>query len=108
MESHESVAVLKEMLNWIRAGSFRSVKSLLEEALPDDKSRKAFQLLDGPRSTEQVRIACKMSPNVLVALTQRCISMGLMEIREDKKRSRLFDLTDFGMATHTGEANDAK
>ena len=46
---------------------------------------------------EQVRVACKMSPNALVALAQRCTSMGLMEAKEDKKRVRLFDLNDFGL-----------
>lgn len=38
-----------------------------------------------------------MSPNALVALAQRCTSMGLMEAKEDKKRVRLFDLNDFGL-----------
>jgi len=45
---------------------------------------------------EQVRIACKMSPNALVALANRCAAMGLMDTNEDKKRVRLFDLGDFG------------
>jgi hypothetical protein len=99
MASDESLAVLKEILIWTRAASFVSVRRLLEEALPDEKSRKAFQMLDGTTSTEQVRVACKMSPNALVAMTQRCIAMGLMEVREDKRRSRLFDLIDFGDRT---------
>ena len=46
---------------------------------------------------DQVRIACKMSPNALVTLAQRCTAMGLMEVNEDKKRKRLFNLVDFGL-----------
>jgi len=80
-----------EIRNWTRAASYTFVKALLQEALPDTKSRAAYQMLDGSTTIEQVRSACKMSPNVLVALAQRCTAMGLMELREDKKRVRLFD-----------------
>lgn len=90
--------VLTEIRNWIRAAAHGSVKTLLEAALPDEKSRAAYQMLDGSASMEQVRIACKLSPNALVALAQRCVAMGLMEVNQEKKRARLFDLADFGLA----------
>jgi len=89
--------VLVEIRNWIRASAHGPVKTLLEAALPDSKSRMAYQMLDGSASMDQVRIACKMSPNAVVALASRCTSMGLMEARQDKKRVRLFDLSDFGL-----------
>lgn len=93
------LAVLIEIRNWIRAAAHGPVKNLLEAALPDAKSRAAYQMLDGRASMDQVRIACKMSPNALFALASRCAAMGLMEINGDKKRVRLFDLSDFGLAT---------
>jgi hypothetical protein len=97
-QSNENlVEVLVEIRNWIRAASYGSVKMLLEAALPDSKSRMAYQMLDGSASMEQVRVACKMSPNALVALANRCTSMGLMEVNQEKKRVRLFDLFDFGL-----------
>ncbi len=60
---------------------------------------------------DQVRIACKMSPNALVTLASRCTSMGLMEVNQDKKRVRLFDLSDFGLIgasapTKSGESRE--
>jgi hypothetical protein len=97
MSDEETLVVLRDIRNWIRAASYRSAKALLEEALPDAKARAAYQMLDGAATMEQVRITCKMSPNVLVALAQRCTAMGLMELRDDKKRVRLFDLADFGL-----------
>jgi hypothetical protein len=97
MTEDNVLVVLKEILTWTRVASFHSVKILLQEALPDVKSRKAFQMFDGAKSMDQVHIACKMSPNGLGALTQKCIAMGLMEVKEDKKRIRLFDLDDFGL-----------
>lgn len=91
------LAMLTEIRNWIRAAAHGSVKTLLETALPDTKSRSAYQMLDGSASMDQVRIACKMSPNVLLALANRCVAMGLMEVNAEKKRVRLFDLDDFGI-----------
>jgi hypothetical protein len=97
MSDEKILEVLADIRNWTRAASYGSVKALLETALPDAKSRKAYQRLDGSSSMEQVRVACKMSPNGLLALAQRCTAMGLMELKHDKKRVRLFDLVDFGL-----------
>lgn len=89
--------VLAEIRNWIRAAAHKPVQALLEEALPDVKSRAAYQMLDGTASVEKVRVACKMSPNAVVALTSRCVALGLMDANSDKRRVRLFDLNDFGL-----------
>jgi hypothetical protein len=102
------LGVLFEIRNWIRAAAHGPVKKVLEAALPDSKSRMAYQMLDGSASMDQVRITCKMSPNALVALANRCTSMGLMDVSQDKKRIRLFDLADFGLigagdSTKSGE-----
>jgi hypothetical protein len=90
------LTVLVEIRNWLRAAAHDSVKRRLEVALPDGKSRSAYQMLDGSLTMDQVRVACKMSPNALVALANRCVSMGLMAV-QDKKRLRLFDLNDFDL-----------
>jgi hypothetical protein len=108
MSDDKLLAVLTDIRNWIRAASYQSVKTLLENALPDSKSRDAYQMLDGAASMKQVRIACKMSPNVLLALAQKCEAMGLMETNGDKKRVRLFDLTDFDMIGASGRFAKAK
>jgi hypothetical protein len=105
MNDDRAVEILADIRKWVRAASYASVKELLESTLPDSKSRAAYQMLDGSATIEQVRVACKMSPNALVALAQKCISSGLMEAREDKKRVRLFDLTDFGMLGDIEEPN---
>ena len=91
------LAVLTDIRNWIRAAAHHPVQAMLEEALPDAKSRSAYQMFDGTASVDQVRTACKMSPNAVVALTTRCVAMGLMEANADKRRVRLFDLNDFGL-----------
>lgn len=97
MNDERVLALLTDIRNWTRAASYASVKALLQEALPDAKSRAAYQMLDGQSTREEIRTACKMSPNALLALSQRCIAMGLMEMNDDKKRVRLFDLNDFGL-----------
>lgn len=95
-DGSEHLKVLVEIRNWIRAAAHDPVRKRLESALPDPKSRAAYQMLDGTASMDQVRIACKMSPNGLLALANRCVSMGLMEV-QDKKRIRHFDLNDFDL-----------
>lgn len=105
MTDAPALAVLTEIRNWIRAASYGAVKRSLEEAMTDPKARSAYQMLDGSRSMEQVRIACKLSPNSLVALAQKWVAMGLMETQDDKKRVRLFDLGDFGMLPSEQESN---
>ncbi len=102
------LSVLVDIRNWIRAAAHRPVQMMLEEALPDAKSRAAYQMFDGSTSVEQVRTACKMSPNVVVALTSRCVSMGLMEVNSDKRRVRLFDLNDFGLLSEGDPKNGGK
>jgi hypothetical protein len=105
MSDEKVLAVLTDIRNWIRAASHDSVKKLLQTALPDEKSRLAYQMSDGSKTSEQIRIACKMSPNALVALGQRCTSMGLMELKDEKKRVRLFDLADFDLVSSSGQAD---
>ena len=112
MSDDKILVILADIRNWIRAASYGSVKALLESALPDPKSRAAYQMLDGTNSMERVRVASKMSPNVLLALAQRCTAMGLMELKDDKKRVRLFDLADFGLINGkdqpSGRANNER
>lgn len=91
------IAVLTDIRNWIRAAAHAPVRTMLQEALPDPKARAAYQMFDGTVSFDQVRTACRMSPNAVVALTARCVAMGLMDVNADKRRVRLFDLNDFGL-----------
>ena len=91
------VELFKEIRTWVRAAAYGPVKSLLEAELPDTKTRAAYQMLDGTASMEQVRIACKMSPNGLLELATRWTAAGLMEVNAEKKRVRLFNLVDFGL-----------
>ena len=103
-----SLHVLFEIRNWIRAASHPLVKLSLEKVLPDAKSRMAYQMLDGMKSMEQVRVACKISPNFLLELANKCSAAGLMQLNSEKRRVRLFDLADFGIAPENQESGRSK
>jgi hypothetical protein len=107
-DNEKLLAILSDIRNWIRAAAYSPVRASLEEALPDVKSRSAYQMFDGKTSVEQVRTACKMSPNAVVALTSRCAALGLMEWNADKKRVRIFDLKDFGLLSEHGSKSGAR
>lgn len=98
----ELLATLADIRNWLRAAAYKPVRSLLEEALPDAKSRLAYQMFDGTNTVKQIRIACKMSPNAVVALSSQCVAMGLMATTDDNKRMRVFDLNDFNLLPDIG------
>ncbi len=95
--SRELLQTTREIRNWIRAAAHGSVRKLLEDALPDDKAREAYQMTNGDTSIDTIRTHCKMSPNDVSAMQQRCVSFGLMEVIEGNRRRRLFDLSDFGL-----------
>lgn len=101
------VQLLSDLRAWVRVAAYRAVKLQLEDALPDAKSRAAYQMFDGTVTSDQVRVACKMSPNAVVALVTRCIRLGLMEESSEKRRVRLFDLNSFGLVAgeHAGGSN---
>jgi hypothetical protein len=93
--------VLKEIALWTKAGSFESVGALLAKALPDQKSRLIYQLSDGSTTRDQIRVACKVSPNQVSHLWQRCSALGVMNSDESGKRLRSFNLLDFGLISQT-------
>jgi hypothetical protein len=99
-QSDENIlAVLRDIRNSVRVATYRPIKVVLEEALPDAKSLVAYQMLDGTRSFNHVCAACKLSKRAVVALAARCIARGLMEVNVENRRVRLFDLNDFGLMT---------
>jgi hypothetical protein len=97
MNDEQLLQAVLEIRNWIRAASHSSVKTLLETALSTDKARTAYQMSDGKNSVAEIRRVSKMSPNDVIALQGRCVALGLMEITRGNRRSRLFDLQDFGL-----------
>jgi hypothetical protein len=101
MSDTRLLEVITDLRNWVRAASHSSVKALLETALPDAKARMAYQLSDGATSQADIRSRCKLSPNAVVALLNRCVSLGLMEATDGGKKRRLFDLRDFGLLSES-------
>ncbi|MBC7784595.1 MAG: hypothetical protein H7144_12225 [Burkholderiales bacterium] len=95
IEQQQIAADIRELLVWTKAANFIAVRSLLREVLSDEKSKMIYQLSDGTRSVDEIRKACKASPNSVSELQQKCLLMGLMSTTESGKRVRLFDLSMF-------------
>lgn len=90
--------ILEQILVWTRVGFYASVKQTLTDVLNSEKKRQVYQLTDGERTGESIRVAVKVSPNDLSQLYKQCTSMGLMARAGGNRRRRLFDLADFGLA----------
>jgi len=103
----DSVEILKEMLVWMRAGSFDSVKKAFLDELGSETSkpeqRLAYELLDGARSQKDVIAlcrraipGCKISPATLSRWVGGWERRGWVE-RSGMVSRRLFSLGDFGI-----------
>lgn len=108
MTDNAMLSTMVEIRNWVRAAAYPNVKRLLEEALPDSKSRRAYQMADGKSSRDSICKAIKLGKSTFQSLQQKCVALGLMA-ESDGKRYRLFDLQDFGLLD-AGEqsANDGE
>lgn len=89
--------ILQELLTWTRVGFYSSVKQMLGDVLNTDNKRLAYQLADGKMSKEAIRSEAAIGTDSLTDLYQTCVNLGLMEVTQDNKRIRLFDLTNFGL-----------
>jgi hypothetical protein len=101
--------LLNELLVWTRVGFYGAAKQMLSDVLNSDKKRLAYQMADGERTGESIRVEVKLSPNDLSELFKQCTNLGLMERVDGGRRRRLFDLTTFGLvppAAPAGKAND--
>src|SRR6267142_1526122 len=97
MAEDEKLKVLRELLVWTRVGFYADVKAMLSDVLNTEKKKLSYQMADGIRSGESIRVELKMSPNDLSDLFKQCTNLGLMEQLEGGKRRRLFDLSNFGL-----------
>jgi hypothetical protein len=97
MNDNYTQELLNEILVWVRVGFYGAAKDMLSDVLNSDKKKLAYQLADGSRTGESIRVELKMSPNDLSDLFKQCTSLGLMEQIDGGKRRRLFDLANFGL-----------
>jgi hypothetical protein len=93
--------ILNEILVWTRVGFYGTAKSMLSDVLNSDKKKLAYQAAEGTRSMDSIRAEAQISPNDIGDLFKQCISIGLMEVTEDGKRKRLFNLGNFGLLPQT-------
>ena len=105
--TERKLEVLEEILVWIRAASYESIKKGImaefEESKCGPEVRLAFQLLDGTRGQSEIVAKCrevfpegKVSARSLSRWTTAWERRGWVA-REKRVARRLFDLTDFGI-----------
>lgn len=93
----ELTDLIRDLSKWVRVACFAPVKQILEQALPDEKSRRVYQMSDGEGTIDSIRKSCKVSPNIVVEIQQKCVALGLMESVQGGRKRRLFNIDDFGL-----------
>ena len=97
MANDNKTEILRELLNWTRVGFYGAVKYMLSDVLNTENKRLACQMADGTKSRDMIKTAAAMGSDSVTELFRQCVSLGLMELTEDGKRNRLFDLSNFGL-----------
>ncbi len=96
MSDEKQLVLMAEIRDWVRVAAYPGVKRMLEEALPDTVSRKAYQMCDGKNSRDAICRTCRIGKETLPAIQKRCIALGLMK-DSDGRKIRVFNLEDFGL-----------
>jgi len=98
-DQNGTLAVLRDILKWIRVTSIPSVKKLLVETLDDDKSKLAYHHSDG-RSSRDVAKTAGCSQATVVSYWKRWSRNGLVEpigVQRGDRYKKIFELEDFGI-----------
>lgn len=94
--------ILQELLNWYKAVNFTALKRTLEEALPDQPRRVAYECTIGERTSDEVtsilnKLGFKVVSRTIRLWQTEWITKGLVRQISPRKRERIFSLVDFSI-----------
>jgi len=93
----ELLALVKEMLKWIRFQAQPVAKSRLEDALPESVHRRLYQALDGKRTQGQLAESLKTSQPTVSHLISSWVRLGIVEEDSPGRYTKSFDLNTLGV-----------
>lgn len=94
------IAVAEEQLRWQRAAVLPSVRVTVEHALGTETQRKAFELCDGTRASNDVATMVKTSKQNFSGWTRRWRDLGIAyEVMPGRKIKHLASLKTLGIPT---------
>jgi hypothetical protein len=90
---------LDEILFWLRASSFSSVRKHLEEVLDSEDKRRAYQLTDGVNTMADIRNHVDVAHGTLQAWWTDWEAKGIVRESPQRKgrKQRLIDLKAIGL-----------
>jgi len=95
---------LQEILKWIKATSFQTVKTTLETNLDTDSKKLIYKLSDGNSSSTEIIKKAKASSATITKYWQEWEKLGLGEnisVKGGNRFIRNFDPEDFGIDVHS-------
>lgn len=85
-------ALLAEQLRWLRASAIPSVREAVTTALATTQQRKAYELCDGARKSNEIAKEIGLSKQAFSAWTRRWRNLGIAYEVEERKIKHLVSL----------------
>ena len=99
-QSDEQIALLKEIVKWVRFNGFSQVKDVLQTTLDSNKKKLAYNLSDGNNTTRAISQKSGIGQPHIVELWKDWSTLGLGEyvkVNGYRRFERSFDLKMFGI-----------
>lgn len=99
-QNDEQIAVLKEILKWIRFTASKEVKAVLLDALDTKQKCLIYHLSDGNHPSLEIGKAVGVSDMTVRRLWATWARLGVVEpikVRGGDRYKKSFDLEDFGI-----------
>jgi len=102
----KTVVLLQELLKWIKITSLPQVKKILEELLPNEEKKIAYQYSDG-RGSQEISELAGVGTATVSRWWASWINSGIAEpmgVKGGTRAKRSFSLEDFGIDVPTPKA----
>lgn len=96
----EQIAILKEILKWIRFTAAKEVKTVLIDVMNTEQKSLIYHLSDGSRSSAEIGKSAGVSDMTVRRLWASWARLGIVEaikVRGGDRYKKSFDLEDFGI-----------
>lgn len=93
------VALLQEMLKWVKFAGVREVRTVLMNILDTEQKRLIYHLSDGERGSVEIGKMANVSDSTIRRYCESWVRLGIVEplgVRGGIRYKKSFELEDFG------------
>jgi len=99
-QENEQIALLREIVKWLRFTGMKEVKTVLTSALDADQKKLIYHLSDGNKGSVEIAQQSGVSDFTVRNYWRQWSKLGIVEamkVRRGDRYKKTFDLEDFGI-----------